>query len=109
MWPTQPCDARCRVCPQSHPSDPAPQGLGTLAPRGLEHGASHGGGDIVIDSDPPGAASFDVEKIDHLYHSSTILHSSILRAVATAAWRLYSLCVNRTIQYHVADADATLC
>ena len=66
-----------------------------------------GGGDIVIDSDPPGAASFDVEKIDHLYHSSTILHSSILRAVATAAWRLYSLCVNRTTQYHVADA--TLC
>ena len=44
MWPTRPRDARCRVCPQSQPSDPAPQGLGTLAPRGLEHGASHGGG-----------------------------------------------------------------
>ena len=66
-----------------------------------------GGADIVIDGDPPGAASLDVEKIDHLYHSSTVLHSSTLTGlgtVETAAWRLYSLCVNRTPQDHVADA-----
>jgi hypothetical protein len=87
----------------------------TLAPRGLEHG----GGDIVIDGDPPGAASFEVEKNDHqsLYYSSTILNSSILRTSETAAWRLcslYSTGPHRImptklwrIRHHVGDA--TLC